>query len=165
MNTFWEISVAALVLTFCVPVLAQGDGPPPDDVDTFRERVAWLLKEVGVSHDNTTIRESIQITDAILQSVIADLVSSASSVEELKIRVAESEKNFSAQTKQDLEKQSERIHGTIKEEVEGQLEGHVSTHLFSVVAGLLGAIIVALGGYVFRIEVKVGVLTAANNER
>ena len=64
-----QIAIRGAVYGFAVlvsvPVLAQGEGEPPERM-SLREKVDWIIQELGSSDDGLTIRESIQITDQML---------------------------------------------------------------------------------------------------
>ena len=61
-----------LSMGICLPLFAQGEGPPPNNLD-LQGKTEWLIHEVGHSEDGYTVRESIQLTDEAIIKAVTDL--------------------------------------------------------------------------------------------
>lgn len=129
-----SLFVLVLALANSTTALGQGEGPIPNDLRD-REKIDWILREVGTTDDETTIRESIEGTDNLLLEVIRSMASD----EDL------------AELRRQIENKKELSNEDIEKIIS---DTHVSFNIFALTVGVLVAVLIAMGGVLFRLSVR-----------
>ena len=140
----------------------QGEGEPPD---RSRDRVDWLIKEVGVSEDGMTIRESIEATDAMLYAAIRQMATEedvAALREEIERLTAAPNRPTDEDIANVVDQHLSKKDVTTPPKTDDKL-GFVSTEMFWWAIGLFSTVLVAItttfASILFRHGVSIGTLS------
>ena len=147
----WKSGVVGIFALVVASVAAgQGQGPPPEDLK-WRQKIDWLIQEVGVSEDGMTIRESIEGTDSILAFVVSEAIP-AEQLDEVARGLKEVKET--AVDPEELKKLQNEI-----QTLQNQRSVLLDPDLLSLVLPMLLALLIAGVGAFFRLSVKVEALS------